>query len=80
MDQHTRADARRPRLHEDGSPPDDLFVPDDDEPLDEATLKAIGTVDRNADPILSAIIRDALELAEEEERQREKTCIDDKTA
>lgn len=76
MDQPTRSDAHRPPLREDGSPPEDCCSPDDDE-LDEDTLAAIGAVDRSSDPALSAIIRDALKLAEEEEREREKSANED---
>jgi len=58
-------------LHEDESSSVEALVSDDIEPLDDEVLASIATLDRNADPELSAMIRDALALAEEEERQEE---------
>ena len=58
-------------LHGDESPTAEAFVSDDIEPLDDEVLASIATLDRNADPELSSMIRAALALAEQEERQEE---------
>jgi len=71
MNQTTRIESERAALDDD-TPSVHTVAPEEIEPLDSETLAAILAVDPNADPVLSAIIRDGLERAEGEERHEEE--------